>query len=475
MGGRSMRDAGMQGARGLHLSGRPQLSSFDIADVFQLGKYILAGIVAIIIVFFIGRFIYMSSPSDFTVAGQEVSVARSTTYQDLINQGLLQAKPGDLVAVDDAVLEEGKGKPPTAYVDGNPVDDLNAPISDAGDITVQDGENEIEPYSATQKTEPIVTRVARDKQSEAEGAQVNTFNFYNGVLHVVTDEGQEGIEETRTGEVSGKTATVQVQEMHPRLFESLHPKLSDQHKYIALTFDDGPIPNEDGTPGVLQALAKYNVKGTFFMLGSEAEEYPDMAKQVVNAGHQVCTHSYSHDAKHYLNATTEDDVRYQIQTAREVVGQATGTDPRYMRPPGGNIDLKAILAADTLADGYIGWSIDPHDYELPGADAIADSIVTQAEPGAVVLLHDGGGDRSQTIAALEQAIPKLQEKGYTFVTIDEMVAAILEERGDAAVPSGDDAYLTLAGNAGNSDNADDSGDSEDSDKSEDADDSEDEE
>jgi len=82
-----------------------------------------------------------------------------------------------------------------------------------------------------------------------------------------------------------------------------------------------------------------------------------------------------------------------------------------------------------LADGYIGWSVDTFDYNLPGSDAIASVLVNDVEPGSVVLMHDGGGDRSQTIEGLDKAIPELQAKGYTFVTIDEMVKAVLEANG----------------------------------------------
>ncbi|MDO4399765.1 MAG: polysaccharide deacetylase family protein [Coriobacteriia bacterium] len=395
---------------------QPQYN-FDIADAFQLGKYVLVGIVALIIVIFVVRGIYLASPADYTVAGQQVSLARGTTYQGLLDSGELDAAPGNLVAVDDEVLQEGGGKQPTVYLNGEPVD-LNSRISDQGDITAENGEDEIEPYSATQEITPITTQLD----------QANNFNFYNGVLHVVTDPGQEGITETRTGETTGRTATVKVQDMKPRHIENLEASIPSGKKLVALTFDDGPNPAEGGTQEILDVLAKYNVKATFFMLGSQAEEFPDMARKVANAGHQVATHSYSHDEKHYLNQTTEEDVIYQIGTARKVVGEATGTDPAYIRPPGGNIDAKAIMAADTLADGYIGWSIDTLDYTLPGSDSIARTVLSEVEPGSVVLMHDGGGDRSQTAAALDEAIPKLQEEGYTLVTIDELVQAILAER-----------------------------------------------
>lgn len=427
-----MRTPGAQGFRSdgrIRGMGRPQGQySFDIADAFQMGKYILAGLVALIVIVFIVRAVYFATPATYQVAGQEVSLARGTTYRGLVDSGALDVHKGNLVAVDDEVLQEGGGKDPTVFLNGEPVN-LDDRISDQGDITAENGEDEIEPYTATQEITPIETQIARDKQSEEEGAEAGKFNFYNGVLHVITDPGQEGIVETRTGETTGKTATVKVQDMKPRVFENLHPVLPESKKYIALTFDDGPTPSEDATLGVLDVLAKYNVKGTFFMLGTAAEENPDTARQVAQAGHQVLSHSYSHDEEHFLNNTTEDDVRTQVGKAREAIGAATGTEPLYIRPPGGNVDVKAIKAAGTLADGYIGWSVDTFDYNLPGSDAIASVLVNDVEPGSVVLMHDGGGDRSQTIEGLDKAIPELQAKGYTFVTIDEMVKAVLEANG----------------------------------------------
>ena len=422
-------------------AGRMQPSySFDIADAFQIGKYVGVGIIALLIIIFIGRAVYLSTPSTFTVQGQEVSLARGTTYQGLLDSGALEASPGNLVAVDDEVLQEGAGKPPTVYLNGEPVN-LGDQISDQGDITAQNGEDEIEPYTAEQQITPIETQIARDKQAEAEGAEAGTFNFYNGVLHVVTDPGQEGIVETRTGETTGKTATVKVQDMKPRVFENLHAVLPENRKLVALTFDDGPVPGEANTEGVLEVLAKYDAKATFFMIGTEVEQYPEIARRASDAGHQVASHLYSHDDKHFLNATTEEDAQYQVAHAREVIGQATGIEPTYVRPTGGNVNVKAIKAAGDAADGYIGWTVDTFDYNLPGADTIAKTVIDSVEPGSVILMHDGGGDRSQTVAALDKMIPALQEKGYTFVTTDELVKAVIEERdgNGSGSDAGDDA------------------------------------
>ena len=403
------------------------------------GKVVLLGIVAVLVIAFVISTAYSCSPTTFHVNGQEVSAMRSTTYQGLIDQGLLEAKKGNLTAVDGEVLEEGGGKDPTVFLDGEAVD-LGARVSEAGNVTAEDGEDEIEPYTATQEITPSTMQIAKGTSDGGTGS----FDFYQGILHVVTDPGQEGIVETRTGETTGKTATVKVQDMKPRLLENLEARLSPNNKLVALTFDDGPNPVAVGTNEMLDVLAKHHAKATFFMLGSQVEEYPELARKVADAGHQVCSHSYSHDESHYLNQTSLDDVRTQIEKARTVIGQATGVEPLYVRPPGGNINEEAVLAADSLADGYVGWSVDTLDWTLPGADAIVETVLDQVEPGAVLLMHDGGGDRSQTVEAVDRIIPELQEEGYRFVTVNELVQAILDERGGigSSQASGDQSEST---------------------------------
>ncbi|MDO4532815.1 MAG: polysaccharide deacetylase family protein [Coriobacteriia bacterium] len=412
------------GGRAIYVSSGSQ-GGFDFASILDRGKLVLMGIAALVILVFIITTAYSCSPTTFHVNGQEVEAARSTTYRGLIDQGLLEAQKGDLVSVDDEVLEEGAGKDPTVFLDGQPVD-LDARVSEEGNVTAEDGENEIEPYTATQDVTPFTT-----EYSQLTGG--GDFNFYSAPLHVVTNPGQDGIVETRTGETTGRTAKVKVQDMEPRTFESLEGKLSANNKLIALTFDDGPNPNDGGTQDVLDVLAKYDVKATFFMLGTQAEEYPDMARKVAQAGHQIASHSYSHAAEDYLNATTEENAKYQVSHAREVLQQATGEDAHYIRPPGGNIDSKGLRATLEETDGYIGWITDTEDWTLPGSNVIAQRMISEAAPGTVILVHDGGGDRSQTVAALNEAIPKLQAEGYTFVTIDELVDAILKERNSKPV------------------------------------------
>ena len=417
-------------AQNIGMRGKPVYASgghrgsFAFADVFQTGKLVLMGVAALAVLILIISTVYSCSPTTFHVNGQEVSAARNTTYRGLIDQGFLDVQRGNLTAVDGEVLEEGGGQDPTVFLDGNPVD-LNARVSEAGDVTAENGEDNIEPYTATQDVTPHSIEVARGSESNPS----DSFDFYNGVLHVVTNPGQDGILETRTGETTGKTAKVQVQEMQNRLFENLDPQLSANNKLVAITFDDGPNTGTTGSLEMLEVLAKHNVKATFFVIGSQAEEDPETVKKMADAGHEVASHLYSHDAADYLNAVSPEKAREQVEKARTVIGQITGAEPRYVRPTGGNANEQALVAAGDLADGFIGWDVDTEDWTMPGADAIVQTALDEVHPGSVVLMHDGGGDRSQTVEALDKLIPKLQEEGYQFVTISELVDAILAERG----------------------------------------------
>jgi peptidoglycan/xylan/chitin deacetylase (PgdA/CDA1 family) len=182
-----------------------------------------------------------------------------------------------------------------------------------------------------------------------------------------------------------------------------------------------------------------------------------MAKKVADAGHEVASHSYSHDAADYLNATTPEKARAQVEKARNVIAQATGVEPRYVRPPGGNINEAAVSASADLTDGFIGWSVDTLDWTTPGSDVIVQTALEEMHPGAVVLMHDGGGDRSQTVEALDQLIPKLQAQGYQFVTVSELVEAILAEREGSQGQQADGTSADTQDSAAQDDSAQDDG------------------
>src|SRR3984885_6308815 len=180
---------------------------------------------------------------------------------------------------------------------------------------------------------------------------------------------------------------------------------------IALTFDDGPGPY---TPQVLSVLEQYRVPATFFEIGEEVARYPQYSKMVAAAGFPVEDHTWSHPDLTTLSAS---GVASQIDMTQAEIQVVTGTTPQCVRPPydAWNATVLSQIAARGLTT--MSYSVDPKDWTLPGVPAIVDNVVGAAFPGAVVDMHDAGGDRSETVAALPEIITQLRAKGYTVVSI----------------------------------------------------------
>jgi peptidoglycan/xylan/chitin deacetylase (PgdA/CDA1 family) len=183
-------------------------------------------------------------------------------------------------------------------------------------------------------------------------------------------------------------------------------------KTFALTFDDGP--NASFTPLVLSVLARAHVLATFFEIGREAQALPDLTRAVVQAGNFVGNHTFSHP---YLTGLDPGTFGFQVDRTTQILQGITGRAPRCLRPPYGatNGSIVARLAARGIQQQM--WTVDPSDYKLPPPDAIVANVLANAHPGGVVILHDGGGDRSRTVAALPMIIDGLRATGYTLVPV----------------------------------------------------------
>ncbi|TAG44567.1 MAG: polysaccharide deacetylase family protein [Oscillatoriales cyanobacterium] len=197
-------------------------------------------------------------------------------------------------------------------------------------------------------------------------------------------------------------------------------------KVIALTFDDGPTAE---TLKILKILQKHNAVATFFCLGANLRENPEIAKQVVKAGNAIGNHTWHH-FYHNVNEKTASD---EIDNTGVHIYRSTGAKSLLFRPPGGRLNNGFADYAKKKNYVVVMWSIDPKDFSQPPAAAIARTVLSQATSGAIVLLHDGGGDRQQTVEAVSAIIPKLKQQGYRFVTVPqllEMQAAQKQEKGD---------------------------------------------
>lgn len=179
---------------------------------------------------------------------------------------------------------------------------------------------------------------------------------------------------------------------------------------IALTIDDGPDPT--WTPRVLDLLAQYRIRATFCMVGKRAAANPRIVAAVAAAGHQIANHTFTHPLT--LPTLSERQIVAEMNQTDDVLGAATGHRPTLFRAPGGNWSPTVLEVCAQRGMRPLGWSVDPRDWSLPGIPHIVDTILTRTSPGAIILDHDGGGDRSQTVAALRIALPRLQAAGYHF-------------------------------------------------------------
>ncbi|TQR14232.1 polysaccharide deacetylase family protein [Psychrobacillus soli] len=192
--------------------------------------------------------------------------------------------------------------------------------------------------------------------------------------------------------------------------------IKTEEKVIALTFDDGP--HSTYTTQILDLLAQYDAKATFFVIGERAEKMPDIILKMGQAGHEIANHTYSHP----YNITSEK-LKDELEKTNEIIHDITGSYPLFYRPVGGSYDDSIINTA--VENGYRvvmwSWHQDTKDWTSPGVDKIVSTVLSGAKPGNIVLFHDAGGDRSQTVKALEEILPELEKQGYEFVTISELL------------------------------------------------------
>lgn len=189
-----------------------------------------------------------------------------------------------------------------------------------------------------------------------------------------------------------------------------------EEKLVALTFDDGP--HQKHTSDVLDLLAQYNAKGTFFVVGEHADKNPELILRMYEEGHELANHTYTHPFK-----VTVPQLMEEIKQTNDTIYSITGFAPTLFRPVEGQY-TDAMIEAITK-EGYMvvmwSWHQDTEDWKDPGVKKIVDKVLKGTKQGDVVLFHDGGGNRQQTVDALAKILPALQIEGYKFVTISELL------------------------------------------------------
>jgi len=186
-------------------------------------------------------------------------------------------------------------------------------------------------------------------------------------------------------------------------------------KYVALTFDDGPGPD---TPAVLAELKKAGVPATFFVIGRNVKANPEVLRQVVADGHEVGIHTWNHPDMTTLKPAQQ---KAEIEnTAGEVLAVA-GTAGRLFRAPYGAVDPSVLKRAEDSKLLSVLWDVDTQDWTGPSPDQIVQAAVSGAQPGSIILMHDGPGNRASTVAAVPRLIKELRAKGFSFATVGDLV------------------------------------------------------
>jgi peptidoglycan-N-acetylglucosamine deacetylase len=313
------------------------------------------------------------------VDGRSIPVFGPLSVWDALAIAGITPRDGRLLSVVRRRVLDAHFEPAKLFVDGRPAG-LQTPVQAGDVITITRGRDRVE------KTERV---------EEAVGPDPSIAGLYTG--------GAPGVAQVVRGVIS-----------HEQVSWTLVREATLGHlrspASVALTFDDGP--SSPYTSQVLALLAAHDAPAVFCLIGREASAHPDLVRQIVAAGDQLCDHTQDH-----LNLleVSKAAMTQQIEEGYTSIEQASGgAVPVSFRAPGGN--WSAAIETEARAEHMVPlhWTVDPTDWARPGASAIVSRVVDHLRPGGIVLLHDGGGDRSQTVAALAQLLAELSALGWTF-------------------------------------------------------------
>ena len=187
-------------------------------------------------------------------------------------------------------------------------------------------------------------------------------------------------------------------------------------KKVALTFDDGPHPEH--TRQIISILEEYSVKATFFVIGKNAEEYPEIVKEEAENGYEIGNHTYTHPKIPKLSPSSLEN---EIEKGENTLFDITGERPVIFRPPGGfcNKDVGSVASKKNYS--IILWTIDTRDWEVPSTKKIINTVKENLRPGAIILFHDYVFGESNTPEALRTIVPYILSEGYELVTVSELL------------------------------------------------------
>ena len=394
-------------------------------------KRIVIIAVAVVLVIVALRFFSSVMGVQVTINGNPYTLRGEKTVQTAATECGIPLNPGDLISIRGNVLKRHAGEPFSATVNGKEVTDYNQRLHDGDVVALGDGKDKVEEYESYLRT--------TDFTAVTSGV---------GALRKFTRQGSNGSIEVRTGSLSNEVVEKLQAEPVDLVCTNFNVNAGTD-KVVALTFEDGP--SSDYTAQILDVLAENGAKATFFFIGKQVEEgnNADLVRRAYNEGHLVCSHTYNHANGTGINANLAslsadaqvESVEKGYQVLFDVLNEGredpdekvqTGlfaqkpAEPEEIqvshitRLPGGIADAGVMLNVHDLVDVEVGWTLDTGDWVEPGSDAIVE-VLMSVDPGDIVLLHDGGGERYQTVNALREALPQLVKQGYTFVTVADLL------------------------------------------------------
>ena len=326
-------------------------------------------------------FVWRQDRITIRVEGVERDVPAGSTLAETAAELGVRPRAGDLLDVQGDILRGGV-YPGRIVLDGRAAAPTTKLVS--GDsIRVRDGKDRHEPSTKYE------VRVPAGMPSNPQFTLART----------------PGEQELERGTLSGKIV--------PLGFHPTGPGRAP--KDVALTFDDGPWQY---TPQVLAILKRMHARATFFVVGRLAKAHPELVRREFAAGMEVGSHSYSHPYRPPFDRLPHSSILREIRWGRAVLA-ADGVAPTLFRPPGGTFSPYVVEAAGAYGERIVLWSVDPTDWK-PGSTAqqITRRVLGAVRPGSIVILHDGGGDRSATVEALPRIIRGIRKKGLHLALVD---------------------------------------------------------
>lgn len=354
--------------------------------------------------FFVASVIwYANRDVPIMLNGVEAKARINSSIEQLITDQELNPSPGNLLAVDDSVLEKEGGERVSVKLNGKRVSAsklADTKLQPDDKVEVANGRDRYEEHDVQ------ATEIAPTLTVEGRGA-----------IKYVKTWGVPGRSEVWVGKQSGITAdkgVVQEVVNCEVVCRSVSPDKKGK-KYVALTFDEGPSEN---TQQIVKILQEKGAGATFFLSGDAVKKRSDAVKAIAQAGFDIGSNSYS-DVD--LSGLSSDDLRNQLTRGFDAISKAADVSTALLRPPYGAFSEQDWAQAMDLVSVVVTWNIDSGDWTLPGAQAVADTVVGSVSNGNIVLLTDNSSTSAQTVEALPLIIDRLQAEGYELLSLSDLI------------------------------------------------------